>query len=318
MAHNINENRMFCVGKAWHNIGIRVQEAVTAQQAIELAQLNYGLQLQDIYYNDGSEYKKIEGKKGVVRADNKNIIGVVGDRYTVVQNNKAFDFFDNVVEKGEAMYHSAGALGKGERIWILAKLPSHILVFDKDVIEKYLILTNSHDGTSALKMYFTPVRVVCQNTLNASLKNSKDGISIRHCGNINSKVSEARRVLGLALDFYNIFEEKVQIMARTKLTDMQINNYYDRLLKINDDEKISTRKHNIKDNLLSLQRNGKGNNIEKIRNTVWTTYNAVTEYTDYYRTVKGGEQNRFNSSIFGSGAKLKEIALNQALELIKI
>ena len=227
MSHNINENRMFCVGKAWHNVGVRVENAVTSREAIELARLDYQVKLTDIYVKTEQGEIIVDGKKATIRTDNNQVLGVVGNRYNIVQNIEAFEFFDSVVKTGEAIYHSAGALGNGERIWILAKLPNDIIVFDRDIVNKYLLLTNSHDGASALKMYFTPIRVVCQNTLNASLTHAKDGISIRHTASVKSKIEEARRILGLALNFYEKFESNVKLLATRNMTSQEIDEYFD-------------------------------------------------------------------------------------------
>jgi len=316
VAHNINDGRMFVNGKCWHNEGVRVDTNLTSAEAIVTAKLNVPVITKPVYAEVNGQFFPIEGKNCTMRQDNNAVLGVVGDRYKVLQNVEAFSFFDDVVKTGDAIYHSAGMLGKGERIWILAKLPKDLIVFRDDVVEKYLLLTNSHDGTSTIKMYFTPIRVVCQNTLNASLKNSKDGISIRHTTNMKFKIEEARKVLGLALDFYGDFEINAIKMTKKTLSENEISSYYDKVLKIDDMENASTRVLNQKEELISLQKNGKGNNIDGLKNTVWTAYNAVTEYIDHYRTVKGGDVNRINSVVFGSGAKMKETALEKALELV--
>jgi len=308
---------MFCVGKAWHNVGVRVENAVTSREAIELARLDYQVKLTDIYVKTEQGEIIVDGKKATIRTANYQVLGVVGNRYNIVQNIEAFEFFDSVVKTGEAIYHSAGALGNGERIWILAKLPNDIIVFDRDIVNKYLLLTNSHDGASALKMYFTPIRVVCQNTLNASLTHAKDGISIRHTASVKSKIEEARRILGLALNFYEKFESNVKLLATRNMTSQEIDEYFDRVLGIKENQEVSTRTENVKKELKYLQKFGKGNNVEGIKNTAWTVYNAVTEYVDYYRTVKGGLKNRINSIVLGSGARLKEKALEEALILVK-
>lgn len=313
MADNILENRMFCVGEAWHTKGVRVNEALTSAEALKVAKLDYQVVKQDIYFKTNDTFQKIEDKFATVRENTKDALGVVGSRYNIVQNEKAFEFFDEVIKTKEAVYHSAGALGKGERVWLMAKLPKDIIVFGKDVINQYLLLTNSHNGTTPLKMYFTPIRVVCQNTLNQSLANSKSGISIRHTANVDIKINEARRVLGLALDFYDDFEVTVKAMANKKMEAKEISIYYDRVLKINDEEDTTTRKLNIKEDLIALQKNGQGNNIEEIKNTLWTTYNAVTEYVDHKR-----KNIDIESVLFGSGAMLKDTAYAQALELVKV
>lgn len=264
----------------------------------------------------------IPDQRATVRLDNNCPFGVVGTRYNVIQNIEAFSFFDSVVGEGQAIYHTAGALGNGERIWILAKLPKDLVVDGDDVIEKYLILTNSHDGRSPLQMYFSPVRVVCQNTLNMSLPDAKKGVSIRHTSNYRNKEDEARRVLGIAVKFYEDFgtiaDRLIDFKMNTKAADL----YFLSLLKVeNSTEEDSTRMKNQKNALLNLFENGKGNRKPDVRHSAWAAYNAVTEYTDHYRTVEGLENdksNRLRSIWFGSGADLKGRAFDRILEVASI
>lgn len=315
MSHNINEDRVFTVGKSWHGLGTIVEKEKTAKEAITLAKLDYRVKHTPLYISTNNTNKEVD-KVAIIREDNNEVLGITTPKYKIVQNVDAFSFFDVVVGEGQAIYHSAGALGKGERIWILAKLPNDIVMGD-DIIEKYLCLTNSHDGKSSLRMYFTPVRVVCQNTLNMSMADASKGIAIRHTGNINYKVQEARRILGLSINYYNQFEQIVKEMENRELQDKELNNYFNIVLEIND--KTSTRKENQKLDLLSLVDSGKGQKLGN-KHSLWKAYNSVTEYVDHYRTVKNVKNdatNKLSSIWFGSGAKLKEKAYNQALELIK-
>jgi phage/plasmid-like protein (TIGR03299 family) len=316
MAHNIHKDKMVCVGTAWHDVGVRVEKEMTAVEVIQKAKLDYKVEKLPLYC------KTAEGKEiksdflGTVNTESNIILGAVTDRYKVMQNVEAFNFFDSVVKSEEAFYHSAGALGNGERIWLLAKLPKNILVYkDIDIVEQYLLLTNSHDGTSALMMYFTPIRVVCQNTLTQSLNNKSEGISIRHTTNMQDKVNEARRALGLAVNFYGKFEEEAKKMVNTPLDIATAGRYYEGLLKIEDTEEASTQKKNTYDELIHLFQHGKGNDVEGIKNTVWAGYNAVTEYADFNKTFKG--DNRVKSILFGSSAELKRRAFQEALVLTK-
>jgi phage/plasmid-like protein (TIGR03299 family) len=310
MAHNIYEDRMFSNGKAWHDVGVRVDQEQTAESAITLAKLDYEIKKVPLQTIDGIS---AEGFYGTLNTANNKVLGIVSDRYKIVQNKDAFGFFDEVVKTKEAIYHSAGALGNGERIWILAKLPTNMLIFKDDVVEKYLLLTNCHDGKGSLLMYFTPIRVVCQNTLIASFKDAGEGIAIRHMGDMKSKTEEARKALGLALDFYTEFEVNAKAMLNVKLTQDRAFEYFDKVLNIKKDDEISTQSTNIRDTVRSLYRNGKGNSVDGVKDTLWAGYNAVTEFTDHYKTTRG---DKVNSILFGSGAQLKKRAYSEAMAVM--
>lgn len=315
MSHNINERRMFYYGQEpWHGIGTKLDNPATAKEAIEAAQLDYPVALKKIKTEDGVI---IPDKFATVRNDTGTPLGVVGNLYAPVQNVEAFDFFDSIIGEHLAIYHTAGALGRGERIWILAKLPESIRVMKDDVVDKYLLLTNSHDGCSALRMFFTPIRVVCQNTLIAAMSAAKGGISIRHTGNIQSKIKEAQRALGIAINFYGEFERSITKFSDRKLSDAESDMYFVSLICSNneiDAQDLSTRKQNQLDALNVLYHKPE---FTDAQGTLWSAYNAVTRYVDHERTVKNDNMsNRLESIWFGSGAELKSRAFTTAEALL--
>lgn len=320
MAHNINiengkANMMYVGETPWHKLGTKLDNPATAQEAIMVSGLNYVVEKEKVLLESGIV---VPDTYATVRKDNNNILGVVGNVYKVMQNADAFNFFDTVVGDGKAIYHSAGALGKGERIWMLAKLPGDVIVKDVENTEKYLLLTNSFDGTSPVKMFFTPVRVVCQNTLNMAIKGAKDGISIRHTQSMSGKVDEARRILGLSINYYSEFEKLANQLSDVSLTMKKAEEYFDTVLgPVKEDE--STRRQNTKAELLNLFEHGKGNQHPAVRGSLWCAYNAVTEYSDYHKTIKNIDKdatNRLNSLWFGSGANMKMNAWEKAVALV--
>jgi len=329
MAHNLNENRMFYYGsKPWHGLGVELDHPATAREAIEAARLDYVVKKtqRELIGRDDDNGKQfpVFDHFATYRTDTYQSLGCVGQSYKVIQNTECFDFFDSVIGEGKAVYHTAGALGKGERIWVLAKLPNTMIIGKEDEVEKYLLLTNSHDGKSSLLMYFTPVRVVCQNTLNVSMKNAKEGIRIRHSGNIKVKVEEAQRVLGIATMFYSDFEKISNKFAETKLGKDQVETYFTDLL-FNEEQKKNPEEHtrlvNQRNELLGLFEHGAGNEIKDVRHSLWTAYNAVTEYADHKKVVKREQSDpslRLNSIWFGSAALFKKKAYSLALDLAGI
>jgi len=185
----------------WHRLGTELNEPATAAEAINAAGLDYEVELHPL---QTQRWINVPQRKAVVRTDTDDVLGVVGNSYQPIQNHQCFGFLDTVVADGCLRYHTAGALGRGERIWMLAKLPGAIRIKDSDdVTEKFLLLHNSHDGTSALRVFFTPIRVVCANTLAMAERHGhRQGISIAHKGDLQSKIAEAQEILGFARQFY--------------------------------------------------------------------------------------------------------------------
>ena len=321
MAHRLNigkdgrANMMYYSGEGpvWHGLGTPVDHPATAKEAIEVARLNYTVEKRPMYV--GSE--QVPEKSATLRTDNGAILGVVGDRYQIVQNTEAFDFFDTLVGEGQAIYTAAGAINKGELIWVMAKLPKQLTLAREDIVEKNLVLVNSHDGSHALKVYFTPVRVICWNTLSASFKDARDGVYIRHSGNIKNKVEEARRVLGISIKWYTEFEELCKQLVSTPITEAKAEEYYDKLIYGNTPEEKKEESAILKNrmqDMMHLFKHGKGNRGE----TAWDWLNGSTEYYDHGRQIKGetaDPTNRLKSIWFGAAAKAKERAFSLALQV---
>ena len=302
----------------WHGLGTRLDEPATAREAIEAAGLDYLADLKDIETTDGIP---IPQRKAVVRSDSGEVLGVVGASYVPVQNHQAFGFLDAVVADGSLRYHTAGALGKGERVWMLAKLPEDIRVKNSDdITEKYLLLSNSHDGSSSLRVHFTGIRVVCANTLAIAAQNGRgQGVSIIHKGDLAAKVQQAQEILGLAKRFYDDAEEQINRLACHYPSLRQLEEYF-RLVYPDSPDGESSRTKNVRQEMLRLFEEGIGHDMPEIRHTTWTALNAVTEYVDHYRSTRGKTSierasNRLESAWFGSGARLKERAWELALQM---
>lgn len=321
MSHNINEEKVFVVGEpAWHRVGKVLEKPATAQEAIQAAQLDYPVEKMPVYICPDGMNRIVPRKYATVRKDNNAPLGIVGSQYAIVQNTEAFSFFDSIVGEGQAVYHSAGALGLGERIWILAKLPNDIVVKD-DVVEKFLLLVNSHDGSSPLQMFFTPIRVVCQNTLTMAMSDRQNEVRIRHSGNIVNKVSFAREILQVTGKFYGEFEGLINQLANRALTATEAKRYFN-LIVFNHEtrETDSTQLKNKRDKLLTLFERGVGNEQSRIQHTAWAALNAVTEFVDHHHRIKGVSDegdgsDRVNNIWFGSGAALKRKALSNIVQV---
>ena len=302
----------------WHRLGTRLDEPATANEAIEAAGLGYEVELTRLVtVND----IPVPDKLAVVREDSKAILGIVGNTYRPVQNRECFGFLDALVADGSLRYHTAGAVGKGERVWMLAKLPEDIRVKNSDdITEKFLLLSNSHDGTSSLRVFFTPIRVVCANTLAIAERNGRgQGVVIVHKGDLSIKIQQAQEVLGLAKSFYDDVELRINRLASHYPSLRQLEEYF-KLVYPDSPDGESTRTKNVRQELHRLFEEGIGHKMPAIRHTTWTALNAVTEYVDHYRSTRGKTSierasNRLDSAWFGSGARLKERAWELALQM---
>jgi phage/plasmid-like protein (TIGR03299 family) len=182
----------------------------------------------------------IPDKFAVVRQDlwgtpECSVLGVVGRDYTPLQNREAFGFFDHIVGKDAAIYHTAGALGQGERVWILAKLPTEIEVARDDISDKFLLLSNSHDGNSSVQIKFTPIRVVCQNTLTMALSQGPT-LHVAHMKDIHRRLLEAERTLGLINRRFDEIEEEFQELVKMQLNQARLAEYLQRVFPDPQDE----------------------------------------------------------------------------------
>ncbi len=323
MAHDLatvngRASMMFAGEVPWHGLGTRLDNPATSAQAIEAAGLGYEVRLSTLVTADGFPVPK---RKAVVRDDTGAVLGVVGDRFVPVQNLESFNFLDAVVADGGLRYHTAGALGRGERIWMLAKLSGDIHVRgSEDVVERFLLLSNAHDGTAALRVFFTPIRVVCANTLSLAHRNGRgEGVAIRHIGDLHAQARQAREVLGLARGFYDDLEGGIDRLASHYPTAAQLDAYF-RSLYPDPEEGSNARARNAREELFRLFERGRGQDIPAVRHTTWAAYNAVTEHIDHGRNSRGSDSGeragrRLDSIWFGSGAAFKSRAFDAAIRI---
>lgn len=328
MAHEISRvngrDEMFYFGETpWHGLGTPLDRPATSREAIDAAHLDWRVVEEEIQTETGIS---CTGHKAIIREDTKRVLGIVSKRYSPVQNVDSFGFFDAVVGEGKAIYHTAGALKGGERVWILAKLPDPIKIDGADdEIEKFLLLSNSHNGKGLLRVFYTPIRVVCANTLNMAMQGKKEseGIAIRHIGSVYDRVDEAKRVLGLAVEYYNRLEDSFNVLAKRTLTTKEVRGYFEKVVPDNPNAKKNTRTENIRKTLMGNFHRGRGNDLPGIQGSAWAAYNAVTEWVDHDRTARGKteadrNESRMASMLFGAGARAKATAWKEAMSLAEI
>ncbi len=285
----------------WNKLGTELSNLATAREAIEAAGLNYTVvkkPLKEVV--ELNHPADASTRWATVRTDTGEVLGIVGDSYEPTQNRDAFAFFDNLVGTDEAIYDTAGALGHGEHIWILAKLPGFIKVRGKDIVNKYLLLSNSHDGSSPVRVTLTPVRVVCNNTLSAAFQGAGE-VRIPHSSTALKDLEQARSLLGLSNSLYGQLEVIFDRMALRKITDKQLVDYVKALVPDNEEEADKAAAKKIQETCLDLYESGQG--AELSRGTLWGAFNCVTEYADH--KMEEHPDARLASIWFGRGAQLK-------------
>ena len=237
MAHNLNFNKKtgtwsFAshLEKAWHGLGQVVEKAMTSEEAIKLANLDYQVEKAKVTFEANNQPNVIDGYYATYRTDNNQYLGMVKSRYEIVQNTEAFGFFDSIIDEGEAIFETAGVLGNGERIFVTAKLPDDMEV-GGEKIEKYIMLMNSHDGSSSIIAGLTNIRVVCNNTLQAALKGLDNKVSIDHVSGAKNKIKEAHRVMGIASKYNQEVSDVFNRMVDFKMNPLQYDEFFFNVLK---------------------------------------------------------------------------------------
>jgi phage/plasmid-like protein (TIGR03299 family) len=251
----------------------------------------------------------------VRRNTDGKVLGVVGPRYHVLQNRDAFKWFDPFLQAKEASLNTAGSLQEGSRVWVLAKLQRDPLVIaEGDEVEKFILLSHSHDGSLAVRVGFTPVRVVCQNTL--SMAHGSDAsklIRIKHTRDMHQNLENIREVMNLANQQFEATADQYKLLARKSINQADLKRYVERVLKVKDRQEVSTRTKNTIAEIIGLCEAGRGNNLAAVSGTYWTAYNGVSEWLSYERGHN--QANRLNSLWFGDSANVNKFAMETALEM---
>ena len=302
----------------WHKLGVRLNRSATASEAIGAAGLDWEVQLQPLY--TGPERTvRIKDRFAICRTDrlgqpDGGQLAVVGRDYTPVMNRQAFSFLDPVVGESGAIYHTAGSLRGGRRVWMLAKLPGEIRVVGDDVAEKYILLSNSHDGTSAVRIGLTPIRVVCMNTLSLALR-GMGGLTIRHEADVVQQVQNAYKVLGIVTNAFDVAGEAMRAMARTPMTELKLEAYFDRVMPMpTPDDPERDRIEQRRSRLIELFDKGIGADLPGVHGTLWCAYNAVTQWVDR-ESWSTRNKEPLNSIWFGEGERMKRLGFDVAAEM---
>jgi phage/plasmid-like protein (TIGR03299 family) len=323
MSANLNiENgnvAFFGTQPAWHKQGQVVDGAQTSEEAIKLAHLDFGVTKRPLYTNGNDDgLVTIPDKYATVRMDNGVPLGVVGSKYTILQNRDAFTFIDELVGGKEAIFETAGALGKGERIFITCKLPEKLVVGLDDVADNYFFITNTHDGSGSVEVMFTPVFVVCQNTVKLALSSGKRKQKVRHTTSVGTSLLKAADLMGITRESIQEKQELFTRLTKVRITDPQLKAFIEKVMHPGKEqlsrEEYSTRFKNTVDKIYGYALGDPAQLIQERRGTLWGAYNAITGYYNNVATYKQGED-RLNSIIYGSANNNANKALSLAIDV---
>lgn len=302
---------------AWHKLGVVTDNALTAEAALKTAQLDSLVKVSEepIYTKvDGQEIHldkrfltyRNHPKKGLTA------LGVVGNRYTPIQNLEAFEFLNHIADETGAVFETAGSLGNGERVFMTMKFPESMMIAGVDTIDNYIMAVNTHDGSSAFIVAVTPIRAVCTNTVRLALSQAKSKISLKHTAGATAKVQQARETLGVVFRYQDEFEKEVNEMLSIKITDKQYAGFVKALVP---DPKMK----DPTDRMLNSIEKKRGELMalwsaptqQNVAGTAWAAYNAVAEWADWVKPIRGGEDKddvRAERMLFGGAEKLKQKA----------
>lgn len=271
MAANV-ETMMYVREKPWHGLGTRVEEAPTSADALRLAGLDWTVDRHDVHLPTGAV---IPNYKANVRSSDRSVLGVVSDQYKIVQNADAFAFTDALIGGDVPVrYDTAGSLRGGRKIWLLAKLPDTEIVGDKT--EPYLCFSNTHDGSGAIRVCMTPVRVVCNNTLNIALNGAKRAWSVRHTGDIQAKLHEARMCLDMANKYMDKLAVYADHLANKTVKDEEIAKILNEMFPVTE-ESTDREKQNAEKARTEYMVCYFAPDIAKFKGTAWGALNAMSD-----------------------------------------
>lgn len=306
-----NVKSMAYVGQTpWHQQGCALGDRpVASSRMIKAAGLDWDVELVPVFAIFKGKPLEVPGRRAVVRCDTNGVLGEVTDNYHPFQNRDLFKFTNGLVGKDRSVYHTAGALGEGEKVWALLKLPQVADIVKGDPVGNYILAANAHDGTFRLRFKRTRIRVVCWNTFVQALSGEGAEYAVAHTARMEGKmnVEAARAVLGVAGRDFAEFVDVSRHLASLKFTDRQQAAFVDKLFPITDATPEADIRSIIDQQGMvhSLIQAGKGNDLRGVRGTRWAALNGVVEYADY---LMGGPKRRTENLLWGQGAKLKQQA----------
>lgn len=306
----------------WHGLGTAVPKGVTAKEMIRAAGMDWLVELRPArgakQINRKGEYSRYE----VVRIPRQNaqetevLLGVVSRRYQLLQNIEAFEFFDPIIGEEKAYFETAGTLGDGERIWVMARMPDAMQIVPGDECLKYLLLSNTHSGEGSVIAKFTSVRVVCQNTLMMAMEDGQKAYRVRHSKMMSFRLHELAEFLAITQEVFLKAEECFRRMAKIEMSGDRLDKYFEAVYPRRESPKTTKERPNRWGILRETFEGQPDLQMPGVRGTLWGAYNAITRFEDYKQPQQEEQPDqRLERTWFGGGADIKFKALEKAKEL---
>lgn len=286
-----NVETMFYVREPWHGLGTMVAEAPASIDALVLVGLDWTVDQKAIYTQVGVP---IPGYRANTRSTDNAVLGIVSDRYKVVQNGDAFQFTDDLLGEG-VTYETAGALRGGRKAWMLARIPHRYIIAGNE-IAPYMVVMNSHDGSSGIKVAITPIRVVCQNTLNLALDSAKRIRTTKHTENVMSRVHEARETLLLAEAYMGKLGRSIDSLSQIKLADRKVMEFMNEFFPTTGDMPEVQRRNNLRLLEDMKRRYWDAPDLSNVGKNGYRFVNAVSDFATHADPIRGTKN--YNENLF--------------------
>ena len=318
-----NVQTMAYYGEApWHGLGQQVPKGVAAEQMIHAAGLDWQVQLRPARgarkinrKGDFSRYEVVRVPRPATK-ESEVLLGVVSRRYQPLQNVEAFEFFDSIVGERRAYFETAGALGEGERIWVMARMPEAMEIVRGDECLRYLLLSNTHSGDGSVTVKFTTVRVVCQNTLMLAMEDGQKAYRVRHSKQMQFRLSELADFLAVTQDVFIKAEEQFRRLAEVCLIEDRLTQYLAAVFPRTDAQNKTGKEPLRWGFLRRVFETQEDLQLPGVRGTLWAAYNAIVRFEDYKQPQQDElPDQRLARTWFGTGADTKLKALAVASQL---
>ena len=317
MAHEV-ETMAYAGEVPWHGLGVPVSNDLTPAQMMKKAGLDWTVEQIDSYVQVGDK-KVPTGMKALVRSSDNKVLTNIGQVWNPVQNEDAFNFFSEYVLKGDMEMHTAGSLKGGQLVWALAKVKESFDLFGGDTVESYLLFSNPHKYGFSIDVRFTPIRVVCNNTLSLSLEaKAERSVKVGHRTEFNA--DEVKKALGIASAKLSQYKEMAEFLGSKRYNIDNLIEYYNTVFPRTADKRVQNQELSVE----TLSKNAKAAfdaielqpGAKYAEGSWWQAFNSVTYVTDHLQGRN--PDNRLYSSWFGGNQIRKRDALKTALEFAEV